>query len=175
MSGPVKEGKFSVRFKTDLRGENSEAMDIMANAQTLYDRGRWGEFLTQAERALAEFPFANRSAQRSLNDKIAEINKTYGALSREAHAMITDYKEFSDLQSLDRAEWPVTSVYRVMTPFAELRTASPEDGLMKVLQVMGEADVSQVAVVDGNLLLGMISHSDILNVVRVRREVGVDG
>ena len=90
---------------------------------------------------------------------------------RELLGLVT----ISDLQSLDRAEWPATSVYRVMTPFAKLRTASPEDGLMKVLQAMGEADVSHVPVVDGNLLLGMISRSDILNVVQVRREVGVDG
>lgn len=102
ISGRAIEGKFSVRFKTDLRDESSQAMEIMGNAQTLYERGRWGEFLAQAERALAEFPFAKRSAQRSLNEKIAEINRGYGTLSREAHAMITDYEEFSDLQSLDR-------------------------------------------------------------------------
>ena len=90
---------------------------------------------------------------------------------RELLGLVT----ISDMQSLDRAEWPVTSVYRVMTPFAKLHTAAPEDGLLKVLQVMGEEAVSHVPIVDGNVLLGMIGREDILRVEQVRREVGVDG
>ena len=90
---------------------------------------------------------------------------------RELLGLVT----ISDMQSLDRAEWPVTSVYRVMTPFAKLQTAAPEDGLLKVLQVMGESGVSHVPIVDGNVLLGMIGREDILRVEQVRREVGVDG
>ena len=102
ISGPTTGGKFRVRFKTDLSGESSLATKRMGSAQNLYQQGRWGEFLVAAERALAEFPFANKATQKSLNEKIAAINKESGSLSREAHAMIVDYEEFSDLQSLDR-------------------------------------------------------------------------
>ena len=62
-----------------------------------------------------------------------------------------------------------------MNPVAKLHTAAPEDGLLKVLHVMGESGVSNVPIVDGNVLLGMIGREDILRVEQVRREVGVDG
>jgi CBS domain-containing protein len=40
-----------------------------------------------------------------------------------------------------------------------------------VLQIMGEADVNQVPVVDGRQLVGMVSRSDILRLMQVRREL----
>ena len=75
ISGPAEGGKLQIRLKMDLRDEASVATERMSQALTLYNQGRWGEFLSAAERALAEFPFANKTTQRQLNELIDEVNR----------------------------------------------------------------------------------------------------
>lgn len=81
----------------------------------------------------------------------------------------------TDAQKIDREQWPTTSIYRSMTHFEKLRTASPDDDVMELLQMMGEKDLNQVPVVDGKMLIGMISRGDIVRLIQVRREVAVEG
>ncbi|OGO51533.1 MAG: hypothetical protein A2148_01250 [Chloroflexi bacterium RBG_16_68_14] len=81
----------------------------------------------------------------------------------------------TDVQRLEREQWPTTSVFRAMTPFERLRTVAPQEEALKVLQLMGEADVNQVPVVDGRRLLGIVSRADILRLIQVRRAVAAEG
>ena len=78
----------------------------------------------------------------------------------------------TDARRLDRALWPTTSVFRAMTPFERLHTVSPQEDAMQVLQLMGEADVNQVPVVEGRRLIGIVSRGDILRLIQMRRAVG---
>jgi Zn-dependent protease/CBS domain-containing protein len=80
----------------------------------------------------------------------------------------------TDAQRLERELWPATTVYRAMTPFERLKTVAPDEEAMKVLQMMGEADLNQVPVVEGRLLRGMVSRADILRMIQVRRAVEVE-
>jgi len=80
----------------------------------------------------------------------------------------------TDAQQLSRKQWPTTSVYRVMTPFAKLRTVSPQEEAAAVLQLMSETDVNQVPVVEGNRIVGIISRADILRLIQVRRAVAIE-
>jgi Zn-dependent protease len=81
----------------------------------------------------------------------------------------------ADMRHHERAEWPNTTVFRAMTPFERLRTVAPSESVMKVLQVMAEADIHQVPVVEGRRLLGIISRGDILRLIQVRQEVAFEG
>ena len=81
----------------------------------------------------------------------------------------------TDARRLDRALWPTTSVFRAMTPFERLHTVSPQEDAMQVLQLMGEADVNQVPVVEGRRLIGIVSRGDILRLIQMRRAVGSEG
>jgi Zn-dependent protease len=81
----------------------------------------------------------------------------------------------TDARRLEREQWPLTSVYRAMTPFEKLQTVSPRDEALRVLQLMGEADVNQVPVVEGRLLVGIVSRGDILRLIQVRRTVASEG
>jgi len=81
----------------------------------------------------------------------------------------------ADMRHHERAEWLNTTVFRAMTPFERLRTVAPSESVMKVLQVMSEADVHQVPVVEGRRLLGIISRGDILRLIQVRQEVAFEG
>ena len=80
----------------------------------------------------------------------------------------------SDVRRLDREQWSTTTVYRAMTPFERLRTVSPGEDARALLQLMGEADVNQVPVVEGRWLMGIVSRADILRLIQLRREVGAE-
>ncbi|MEX0785116.1 MAG: site-2 protease family protein [Dehalococcoidia bacterium] len=81
----------------------------------------------------------------------------------------------TDAQRLDREAWTTTSVYRAMTPVDKLRTVPADEDAMIVLQMMSEADVNQVPVMDGRLLVGIVSRADILRLIQVRRAVASEG
>jgi Zn-dependent protease len=81
----------------------------------------------------------------------------------------------ADIRHHERAEWPKTTVFHVMTPFERLRTVSPGENVINALHVMAEADVHQVPVVEGRRLLGIISRGDILRLIQVRREMAFEG
>ena len=77
----------------------------------------------------------------------------------------------TDVQRLEREQWPETTVFHVMTPFEKLHTVAPEDEALQVLQLMSEKDVNQVPVVDGRLFIGMVSRGDVMRLIQVRRAV----
>jgi Zn-dependent protease/CBS domain-containing protein len=76
-----------------------------------------------------------------------------------------------DIRKVPRDQWPLTSVFKTMTAFERLHTVPPQEDLRQVLQIMGEADVNQVPVVEGRRLVGLVSRSDILRLIQIRREL----
>lgn len=85
----------------------------------------------------------------------------------ELHGLIT----LTDLRAVPREEWATTTVYRAMTPVSKLRTVTPRDDLIAVLNHMAAADINQVPVLDGRLLVGMIDRGDLLRFIQVRQEI----
>ena len=77
----------------------------------------------------------------------------------------------SDVRRLDRAEWPNTSVYRAMTPIERLHTVPQAEPGLRVLQMMAEADVNQVPVMDGRRLVGIIGRGEIVRLMQLRGEI----
>ena len=80
----------------------------------------------------------------------------------------------TDIRRLEREQWADTTVYRAMTPFERLRTVSSQEDARQILQLMGEADVNQVPVVDGRRLLGIVSRGDIVRLIQVRRAMAIE-
>jgi Zn-dependent protease/CBS domain-containing protein len=78
----------------------------------------------------------------------------------------------TDVRKVPRDEWPLTSVYRAMTPATRLHTIEPGQCLTDVLQLMVQHDVNQLPVVRGRELVGMLDRSDIMRYIQVRRELG---
>jgi CIC family chloride channel protein len=75
----------------------------------------------------------------------------------------------TDAQRIPRDQWATTSVYKAMTPVERLRTVEPKEDAIRVLQIMGESDINQVPVVDGRLLVGIVSRADLLRLIQIRR------
>lgn len=78
----------------------------------------------------------------------------------------------TDLRRVPREAWPTTTVYRAMTPFDKLHTVTMRDDLPKVLAQMAAADVNQVALVEGRILLGLIHRGDVIQYIQTRQEIG---
>jgi Zn-dependent protease/CBS domain-containing protein len=76
-----------------------------------------------------------------------------------------------DIRKVPRDQWPLTSVFKTMTAFERLHTVPPQEDLRHVLQIMSEVDVNQVPVVEGRRLVGLVSRSDILRLIQIRREL----
>lgn len=76
-----------------------------------------------------------------------------------------------DIRQVPRDRWSGTSVFKTMTSFERLHAVAPEEDLRRVMQIMSEEDVNQVPVLRDHELVGMISRSDILRLMQVRREI----
>jgi len=67
----------------------------------------------------------------------------------------------ADVRAAPRGTWSTTPVSRVMTPFGRLVTTTAREDLGEALEKLARADVSQLPVVDGQRLIGLLLRSDI--------------
>jgi len=103
LEGPVADGKFAFRLKLDLRGETTLAANTMANVLSLHAQRRWGEFLVEAARALAEFPFANKNTSEEIRKRKSEVEADWEARSKRVDGLLKDYVDFKNLEDLQAA------------------------------------------------------------------------
>ena len=78
----------------------------------------------------------------------------------------------SDMRKAPRGDWPTTTVYRVMTPAASIKSVGLRDQLPQVLVLMAENDINQVPLMEGRWLRGMIHRGDVIRYIQVRQELG---
>ncbi|MEE8106201.1 MAG: FHA domain-containing protein [Planctomycetota bacterium] len=102
LSIPTAGGAGKLLLKTDLRDEARQAADQVSEADGLYDDKKLGSFLRLARETLAEFPFADPTSRRRLSEQLGIAMRGFGTLSRAAQDGLEEYKEFRDLESLDR-------------------------------------------------------------------------
>ena len=67
----------------------------------------------------------------------------------------------TDLRTVPRDAWPSMRVSQIMTPRERLVTASPRDDAGEALDKLMRANVSQLPVLDGGRLVGMLLRSDV--------------
>lgn len=66
-----------------------------------------------------------------------------------------------DVKTTPRSEWASTSVSAVMTPRARLVVCVPQEDAHDAIKRLGERDVDQLPVLEGDRLVGMLSRADI--------------
>jgi Zn-dependent protease/CBS domain-containing protein len=76
-----------------------------------------------------------------------------------------------DVRRIPREDWKTTTVYRAMTPLAELHSVTMRDDLPKVLAEMAAGDFNQVPLLEGKTLLGLIHRADVIRYIQVRQEM----
>ena len=88
-------------------------------------------------------------------------------VERELLGLIT----LHDVRRVPRDEWKTTTVFRAMTPVAELHSVTMRDDLPKVLAEMAAGDFNQVPLMEGKTLLGLIHRADVIRYIQVRQEM----
>jgi Zn-dependent protease len=78
----------------------------------------------------------------------------------------------SDIRAIPERKWRFTTIRQVMQPFDRVIKVEPATELLAALQMMDQAKVSQLPVVDDNQVLGLLSRENIFNYLRLRNELG---
>ena len=150
-----------------LRGASASSYEQMVLETALHD-------LSAGD--VARTDYVTISPEMTVDHLVSELmltgrGRAYPIMAgQELLGLIT----LTDVQRLDREKWPETSVYRAMTPVDKLHTASVKDPAVQIVQTMSQHDVNQIPVLDGRLLVGMVSRGDILRLIQVRREVAIE-
>jgi len=77
-----------------------------------------------------------------------------------------------DVKEVPREEWPTKTAGQVATLMDEEIETRPEEEVFKALMKMAKAEVGHLLVVENGHLIGLITKSDILRLIRVRTELG---
>jgi len=87
--------------------------------------------------------------------------------SGRATGLITPH----EVKKVDRARWSSTTVSDVMVPLASLSTVRPDTPVTEALELLGRADVNQVAVMADGTLEGILSRDRVLQLLVTRAEL----
>jgi len=77
-----------------------------------------------------------------------------------------------EAKSVDRHEWAVTPIGRIMRPFDALRVVSPVTPVSEAFAVMSRENINQLPVMTGGVLEGVITRAHILELLHARAELG---
>lgn len=80
--------------------------------------------------------------------------------------------DVKDVRRVKEANWPFTSVARVMTPASELTVLSPRDDASRALALLAEPELEQAPVVEGGELVGVVRREDLVRWLSLHQEDG---
>lgn len=78
----------------------------------------------------------------------------------------------SDIRAIPERKWRFMTTQQAMQPFDKLAKIEPTTELLAALQLMDEANVSQLPVVHDDQIFGLLSRDGIFNYLRLRSELG---
>ena len=78
-----------------------------------------------------------------------------------------------DVRKVPRADWPATTVSRIMTPVQKLGVVTPSEDASKALRELARRDVRQLPVVEGGRVVGLLRRRDIVRWLQLQAEMGV--
>ena len=78
-----------------------------------------------------------------------------------------------DISAIPRRKWAFTTTGQAMVPVDRLAQVSPGTPLLAALQMMDDANVAQLPVVENDEIVGTLSREQVLRYVRLRAELGV--
>ncbi len=79
----------------------------------------------------------------------------------------------SGVKDVPRHQWGVTVVRQVMVPVDRMKAVAPQESALRVLELMDEADVNQVPVIQDGQIMGLVSRDGVLHFLRLRAELGM--
>jgi Zn-dependent protease/CBS domain-containing protein len=78
-----------------------------------------------------------------------------------------------DVSAVPKASWGQVTTGQAMHSWEQLARVRPGTELLAALQIMDDANVAQVPVVEGDQIAGMLSREQVLRYLRARAELGI--
>ena len=121
------------------------------------------------------------SVYPAIPPKMTVTQLVYGYLFAGGHYlfMVADEGRLEGILTLDniksvpQSSWDVTQVKEIMTPVDKLKVAHPDQDALSILEQMEENSVSQMPVVSGGRVIGLIARDNLIRLLRLRSELGV--
>lgn len=79
----------------------------------------------------------------------------------------------ADIAKVPKTAWPETTAGQLMVPWERTSQVRPGTMLLTALQMMDDANVNQLPVVERDQIVGVLSRERILHYIRTRAELGV--
>jgi CBS domain-containing protein len=76
----------------------------------------------------------------------------------------------TDVKKTSRENWSSETIDRIMTPASQVKTVDPNDDLTSAVELMQSGGYNQLPVMAEGKLRGMISRSDLMNFIQLKRE-----
>ncbi len=77
----------------------------------------------------------------------------------------------NDVRAVPQHTWSYRTVASAMTP-SPLASVSPDDSVLRVMQLMEESAVQQMLVMKGDTVVGLLNRQDIVRFLQLSRELG---
>ena len=81
------------------------------------------------------------------------------------------FATIDDLKRIARKRWPFMTVTDIAHPLERLLAVSPETPMSEVLDLLARQEVNQVPVISNGELVGVISRSDVVQLMRTQQEL----
>jgi len=91
----------------------------------------------------------------------------------EDHGRLVGLITPRDVGSIPRERWDQTTVREAMRPLEELHIITPEAQALDALKLMADGDVNQLPVVANGTLQGIVSRSQLIQLLQAHSELQV--
>lgn len=78
-----------------------------------------------------------------------------------------------DIKEVPREEWAFKTAKDILTPLEKAMTVGPQDEAVQVLTRMAQSEVGHLLVVENNSLVGLVTRSDIIRLIKIKSELGI--
>lgn len=79
----------------------------------------------------------------------------------------------NDIKDVPREQWSTRLVSQAMVPWERLAVVRPGDDMREVLKALDERDVNQLPVVENGRVTGLVTRSNVISFLQIRRELGL--
>jgi len=112
----------------------------------------------------------NMSLQQLVDDQLLRSTQRCFVVVEEGR--VTGLITPAEVHKTERARWVETPIHKVMRPLDKVRAISPETPVVKAVELMAREDLNQLPVIADHHVEGMITRSNIFQVLKSRMELG---
>ncbi len=96
----------------------------------------------------------------------------HGGFPVEKDSKLLGLVTLQDIRKIPKEKWRETKISQAMTPYEKLKCASPDETAVEALMKMARYDVGRLPVQEDEKLVGIVTRSDIVHVIKVKTELG---